>query len=525
MNQDLFSHISRTDRSKVEFLVSVSFLELYNENVHDLMNNDNRTLKVREHPKLGVYVEDLVELVVHDHLEIEKKMIQGNSMRHVAATKMNERSSRSHSVFTIKVEQKDISDSANKEASSLLAKINLVDLAGSERVGKTEAEGNTLKEAAMINTSLSALGNVINALADPKKRKGHIPFRSSKLTRLLQESLGGNTITIMIAAISPADRNFDETLNTLQYANRAKSIQNSSRKNVTNPTQIVKELRQQLEELQAKLMGSAIEAPHAPVSTEISEELRSLEDEKALLSQKFDEDRWVGLAKNGVLQFKIHYYRKEKTKHDAVLETLNKDIAALCAASAAHETSAEEIMHEINAYNARKAELEKAEKAVRQRLRDVNMSTILEKWRTSLAQTKILSSTLKNQQQEIEFLQGEAVRAQSLESKLDLQAKTLQLLHTEATTLKNHNMALENKLTEKSTEMDNLCAEVEDMLTAENNKIAELQGALSKQTDALSLLQKEQESFGVQIASKHSKVVALEQQLHEMLAARQAIIA
>ncbi len=297
----------------------MSFLEIYNENVHDLMNTDGRTLKVREHPKLGVYVEDLVELSVKDHLEIEKRMIEGNSMRHVAATKMNEHSSRSHSVFTIKVEQKDTSDTS-PEAIALQAKINLVDLAGSERVGKTEAEGNTLKEAAMINTSLSALGQVINCLADPKKRNGHIPFRSSKLTRLLQESLGGNTITVMIAACSPADRNFEETLNTLQYANRAKNIQNSSRKNVTNPQHLVKELRQQLEELQAKLMaGNSTTAPSVVdaklgADTEINAEIQSLEDEKAELAQKFDKERFVGLSKNGILQFRIHYYRKQNTQ-------------------------------------------------------------------------------------------------------------------------------------------------------------------------------------------------------------------
>ncbi len=137
MNKDLFDHIAKVSSPTHPFLVLVSYLELYNENIHDLMNPDGKPLKIREHPKLGVYVENLAELVVANAGEIEKKMIEGNNVRHVAATKMNERSSRSHSVFTIKIEQKDTS---TEEGTSLSAKINLVDLAGSERAGKTEAE-------------------------------------------------------------------------------------------------------------------------------------------------------------------------------------------------------------------------------------------------------------------------------------------------------------------------------------------------------------------------------------------------
>ena len=146
--------------------------------------------------------------------------ILGNSVRHVASTKMNDRSSRSHSVFTIKIEQK-VKGAVEDESSNLTAKINLVDLAGSERVAKTEAEGNTLKEATMINKSLSALGNVINALADPKKRKAFVPFRESKLTRLLQESLGGNTVTIMIAAIGPAGTHI---VRKIAYQNKIETL-------------------------------------------------------------------------------------------------------------------------------------------------------------------------------------------------------------------------------------------------------------------------------------------------------------
>ncbi|KAJ1620561.1 P-loop containing nucleoside triphosphate hydrolase protein, partial [Pavlovales sp. CCMP2436] len=158
-------------------------------------------------------------------------MDQGNEMRAVAATNMNATSSRSHSIFIIRLLQKEVVAGQQKDTR---ATINLVDLAGSERQAKTGAMGDQLKQGANINKSLSALGNVINALAEQcknPKKKVFIPYRNSKLTRVLQESLGGNSVTVMLAALSPAAYNFDETLNTLQYAERAKSIQLKARKN------------------------------------------------------------------------------------------------------------------------------------------------------------------------------------------------------------------------------------------------------------------------------------------------------
>jgi hypothetical protein len=147
---------------------------------------------------------------------------QGNTVRKVAATNMNEQSSRSHSCFTLKLEQKTVTDLGGgvTREQFVRAKINLVDLAGSERANKTGAKGATLKEGANINLSLMALGNVINALSEGSAGKKHIPYRDSKLTRLLQNSLGGNANTVMLAAISPADYNYDETLSTLKYAHR-----------------------------------------------------------------------------------------------------------------------------------------------------------------------------------------------------------------------------------------------------------------------------------------------------------------
>lgn len=171
---------------------------------------------------LGVYVKGLQEIVVDSPAKMQDIIDQGMGCRTVASTQMNDTSSRSHSVFTFKIHQKDTND----ESKNLFAKVNLVDLAGSERVKSTGATGATLVEGANINKSLSSLGNVINALVEQAKgKKGvFIPYRNSKLTRVLQESLGGNSITCMLAALSPALCNYEETLSTLKYANRAKAI-------------------------------------------------------------------------------------------------------------------------------------------------------------------------------------------------------------------------------------------------------------------------------------------------------------
>lgn len=223
----IFSHISRNAEKK--FLVSVSFLEIYNEEIRDLIGSDGPTsprgLDIKEHPEKGVYVKDLSTRVVMNSQEMEELMDCGNKQRSVGATLMNAESSRSHSIFSISIESCD----RNSEARIVVGKLHLVDLAGSERQSKTGASGNRLKEAAKINLSLTALGNCISALVDGKS--SHIPYRDSKLTRLLQDSLGGNSKTLMIATMSPVDYNFDESVSTLRYANRAKQIKNKPKIN------------------------------------------------------------------------------------------------------------------------------------------------------------------------------------------------------------------------------------------------------------------------------------------------------
>lgn len=174
----------------------------------------------------------------------------GTTQRKTASTNMNQDSSRSHSLFTIYIET---SENINDEQRIKAGKLNLVDLAGSERSSKTGATGQTLKEGIKINLSLTALGNVISSLVDGKSQ--HIPYRDSKLTRLLQDSLGGNTKTVMIAAISPADYNYDETISTLRYASRAKSIKNKPKVNEDPKDALLKQYEEEITKLKKMLMN------------------------------------------------------------------------------------------------------------------------------------------------------------------------------------------------------------------------------------------------------------------------------
>ncbi|KAF1786543.1 Kinesin-like protein [Phytophthora cactorum] len=296
------------DEGAIKYLVTVSFLEIYNEVIKDLLNPSDKVLKIREHPDMGIYVEQLAELVVRDPADVTRLLEQGNKVRQVAATQMNERSSRSHSCFTIKISSKRSQEMAGvRKETCMNAKINLVDLAGSERASKTGATGDRLKEGAAINKSLSALGNVINMLASSdktRKGKAHIPYRDSKLTRLLQESLGGNSLTVMIAAISPADYNYEESLGTLVYANRAKSIKNATKKNEDINEKIIRELREEIEKLrQMVARPTSASSGNPEMMGQMEETIANLErakqqswEEKQRLTELYEQERQNSLA-------------------------------------------------------------------------------------------------------------------------------------------------------------------------------------------------------------------------------------
>ncbi|XP_040916818.1 kinesin family member 3Cb [Toxotes jaculatrix] len=244
----IFTQISRSQNQK--YLVRSSYLEIYQEEVRDLLCKDNnKKLQLKENPDFGVYVKDLSSVVTKNTTEIEHVMNIGNQSRSVGFTNMNERSSRSHAIFVITVECSEVGPDG--EDHIRVGKLNMVDLAGSERQRKTGAKGKQLKEAAKINLSLSALGNVISALVDGKST--HIPYRDSKLTRLLQDSLGGNAKTVMIATVGPSHKNFDESLATLRYASRAKNIKNKPRINEDPKDALLREFQEEIARLKAQL--------------------------------------------------------------------------------------------------------------------------------------------------------------------------------------------------------------------------------------------------------------------------------
>lgn len=246
----IFGCIDSSDDGK-KFLVRCSYLEIYNESILDLLGSDHKKkLDVKEDADKGIYVKGLTSVIVKSIPEIEKTMIAGTKNRKTGETSMNKDSSRSHSIFTIYIETAE--DGADGNQKFRVGKLNLVDLAGSERQSKTNATGDRLKEAQKINLSLSALGNVISALVDG--RSTHIPYRDSKLTRLLQDSLGGNTKTVMIAAVSPADYNYDETLSTLRYASRAKNIKNKPTVNEDPKDALLRQYEDEIKMLKEALL-------------------------------------------------------------------------------------------------------------------------------------------------------------------------------------------------------------------------------------------------------------------------------
>lgn len=246
--EHIFTHIARTQNQ--QYLVRASYLEIYQEDIRDLLSKDqSRRLELKERPDTGVYVKDLQSFVCKSVKEIEHVMNVGNQNRAVGATNMNEHSSRSHAIFIITIECSE--PGADGENHIRVGKLNMVDLAGSERQTKTGATGERLKEATKINLSLSALGNVISALVDGKST--HVPYRDSKLTRLLQDSLGGNARTVMVANIGPASYNFEETITTLRYANRAKNIKNKPKINEDPKDALLREFQEEIGRLKREL--------------------------------------------------------------------------------------------------------------------------------------------------------------------------------------------------------------------------------------------------------------------------------
>ncbi|XP_063686306.1 kinesin-like protein KIF17 isoform X2 [Bolinopsis microptera] len=335
-----FEHIFEqidVDEADTKYLVQASYLEIYNEEIRDLLGKDvKQKLELRESPDKGVYTQGLTQHIVKTMGGCIKLMEKGWMSRSTGATLMNAESSRSHSIFAIRIEMCE-PDEASTEEKIKVGKLNLVDLAGSERQGKTGATGERLREATKINLSLSALGNVISALVDGKSK--HIPYRDSKLTRLLQDSLGGNTKTLMVACISPADNNYDETLSTLRYANRAKNIKNKPKINEDPKDALLREYAEEISRLKAMLEGKipmsvdgvtsqqtvTKEIEYIVKETDSEENLRlkqEYEDQIAELNRKYEEEKMTKMKLNEELETLRQSYDEKLQQTDSTSSTI-----------------------------------------------------------------------------------------------------------------------------------------------------------------------------------------------------------
>ncbi|XP_051948149.1 kinesin-like protein KIF3B [Xyrauchen texanus] len=312
--EHIFTHISRSQNQ--QYLVRASYLEIYQEEIRDLLSKDqSRRLELKERPDTGVYVKDLSSFVTKSVREIEHVMNVGNQNRSVGATNMNEHSSRSHAIFVITIECSEIGPDGENHIR--VGKLNLVDLAGSERQTKTGAQGERLKEATKINLSLSALGNVISALVDG--RSTHIPYRDSKLTRLLQDSLGGNARTVMVANIGPASYNLEETLTTLRYANRAKNIKNKPRVNEDPKDALLREFQEEIARLKEQLEKRSGKKRRKSRRRRVGEGGEEIEDEED--GDEDDEDEEEGIdGDKGISDYWREQQEKLEKERRAIME-------------------------------------------------------------------------------------------------------------------------------------------------------------------------------------------------------------
>ncbi|CAO2623562.1 Chromosome-associated kinesin KIF4 [Lemmus lemmus] len=323
--QLLFKEINK--KSDFEFTLKVSYLEIYNEEILDLLcpSREKTQINIREDPKEGIKIVGLTEKTVLVASDTVDCLEQGNNSRTVASTAMNSQSSRSHAIFTISIEQRK----KNDKNSNFRSKLHLVDLAGSERQKKTKAEGDRLKEGININRGLLCLGNVISALGDDKKGS-FVPYRDSKLTRLLQDSLGGNSHTLMIACVSPADSNLEETLNTLRYADRARKIKNKPIINIDPQAAELNHLKQQVQQLQVLLLQAHGGTLPGNINVEPSENLQSLmEKNQSLVEENEKLSRGLSEAAGQTAQMleRIILTEQANERMNAKLEELRQHAA------------------------------------------------------------------------------------------------------------------------------------------------------------------------------------------------------
>ncbi|XP_040970781.1 kinesin-like protein KIN-7N isoform X2 [Gossypium hirsutum] len=277
-----------------EFLIRVSYMEIYNEEINDLFAVENQKLPIHESLERGIFVAGLREEIVNNAEQVIKLLESGEVNRHFGETNMNARSSRSHTIFRMVIESKGIDTGSGDYSSSDAIRVsilNLVDLAGSERIAKTGAGGVRLKEGKYINKSLMVLGNVINKLSNGAKQRAHIPYRDSKLTRILQTALGGNAKTSIICTVAPEEVHVEETKGTLQFASRAKRITNCAQVNeILTDAALLKRQQLEIEDLRRKLQGSRSEVLEQEI-LKLRNDMLKYELEREKLEMELEEER------------------------------------------------------------------------------------------------------------------------------------------------------------------------------------------------------------------------------------------
>ncbi|GAX77721.1 hypothetical protein CEUSTIGMA_g5164.t1 [Chlamydomonas eustigma] len=445
----VFEQISRLSE-KFQYMVRASYIEIYNEEIRDLLSKDfEKKLELKESPEKGVYVKDLIQFVAKGPSELNNVLKVGQSHRVVAATNMNADSSRSHSIFTLViecVEKFDAKATASKDDNSRIrmGKLNLVDLAGSERQNKTGATGDRLKEGIKINMSLTALGNVISALADGKS--GHIPYRDSKLTRLLQDSLGGNTKTVMVANIGPADWNYDETLSTLRYANRAKNIQNKPRINEDPKDAMLREFQDEIKRLKGLLAarggGGSAGGAGGRVVERVVEVEGDVEAVKAQLRKELEEKMKQHLSEEALQKAKAEAEAVARAQFEAIAADGSKTEEQRQRARGALKAQKEEMEHMLQQAEKEMKEKEALEakiKAMESKVLSGGGENLLEKvdelkkrsedLKREAEITKRQEEEQRRRKQELEMKQMDVnAKFESLEEEVQVKSKQLKKL-------------------------------------------------------------------------------------------------
>lgn len=296
-----------------EFLIRVSYMEIYNEEINDLLTLGSEKLPIHESLERGVYVSGLREEIVNNAEQVLELLHRGEENRHFGETNMNVRSSRSHTIFRMVIES-SAKDQVNSGDAIRVSILNLVDLAGSERIAKTGADGVRLKEGKHINKSLMILGNVINKLSENGKQRGHIPYRDSKLTRILQSALGGNAKTSIICTAAPEEIHIEETRGTLQFASRAKCVSNCAQVNeILTDAALLKRQKLEIEELRQKLQGSHSEVLEQLILKQRND-MHKFELERDRLAMELEEERRL----RETLEHQLTEQQKMLENHDNI---------------------------------------------------------------------------------------------------------------------------------------------------------------------------------------------------------------